>query len=109
LLGLKQAFNGFRRASFQRKGFVTPLLYRYVRHPMMTSLLVGLWVTPQMSVGHLLLSLGMTLYVAIGVHFEERALIRDLGEPYVRYQGSTPKFLPWRGPTGRLSGRTTEA
>ncbi len=94
LFGLKQALNGFRKVSFERKGFVTPLLYKYVRHPMMTSLLVGLWVTPYMTVGHLLLTLGMTAYVLIGVHFEERALARELGRAYELYQATTPKFLP---------------
>ena len=94
LFGLKQAFAGFRRVSLQRRGFVTPLFYRYIRHPIMTSLLVGLWVTPHMSAGHLLLSVGMSVYILIGVHFEERALIRELGEPYVRYQAEVPRFFP---------------
>lgn len=96
LFGVKQAFNGFRRATFARKGFVTPLLYRYVRHPMMTSFLVGLWVTPHLTIGHLLLSVGMSLYILVGVHFEERSLAKELGLCYVRYQASTPRFLPGR-------------
>jgi len=94
LFGVKQAFNGFRRKSFERRGFVTPLLYKYVRHPMMSALLLGLWVTPHMTIGHLCLTLGMTIYVVVGVQFEERALARELGSAYVRYQGTTPKFLP---------------
>ena len=96
LFGLKQAFGGFRRATFERRGFVTPLLYRYVRHPMMTSLLLGLWVTPHMTVGHLLLSVGMSVYIMAGVHFEERSLAEELGLAYVRYQARTPRFLPVR-------------
>lgn len=98
LFGLKQAWNGFRRASYQRKGFVTPLFYRYVRHPIMTGVLVGLWVTPQMTVGHLLLSAGMSIYIVIGVHFEERSLIEELGVAYERYMASTPRFLPVGAP-----------
>ncbi|MDB4989277.1 MAG: NnrU protein [Myxococcaceae bacterium] len=94
LFGIKQTLHHFRRTSMARTGFVTPLLYRYVRHPMMSSLLIGLWVTPHMSWGHLLLSLGMTAYVVIGVHFEERALMRELGVDYERYRATTPKFLP---------------
>jgi methanethiol S-methyltransferase len=94
LFGVKPAFNAFRRSSFERKGFVMPLLYKYVRHPMMTSLLVALWVTPHMTFGHLLLSVGMSVYVFVGVHFEERSLARELGLSYVGYQASTPKFLP---------------
>jgi protein-S-isoprenylcysteine O-methyltransferase Ste14 len=94
LFGIKQAFHAFRRSSYQRRGFVTPLLYRYMRHPLMAGLLLGFWVTPHMSVGHLLLSLGMSAYILIGVHFEERSLVRALGEDYLRYQASTPRFLP---------------
>lgn len=94
LFGIKQAFHAFRRSSYQRRGFVTPLLYKYVRHPLMTGLLIGFWVTPHMSVGHLLLSLGMSAYILIGVHFEERSLLRALGADYVQYRASTPRFVP---------------
>ena len=94
LVGLKQAFARFRRVSFQRRGFVSPLLYRYLRHPMMSSLLVGLWVTPRMTIGHALLSAGMSVYIFIGVHFEERSLVRELGEAYVSYQAQVPRFVP---------------
>jgi protein-S-isoprenylcysteine O-methyltransferase Ste14 len=94
LFGIKQALEAFRRTTFDRKGFVTPLLYKYFRHPMMTALMVSLWVTPHMTAGHALLSLGMTAYVLIGVHFEERALAIEFGAEYQRYQATTPKFLP---------------
>ena len=73
---------------------MTPLLYKYVRHPMMTSLMVGLWITPDMTLGHAVLSAGMTLYLVIGVRFEERALAKALGADYQRYQATTPKFFP---------------
>jgi protein-S-isoprenylcysteine O-methyltransferase Ste14 len=94
LVGLTQAFAAFRRTSFQSKGFVTPLLYRYVRHPMMSALLLALWVTPHMTVGHLFLALGMTIYIVIGVHFEERSLVAELGVAYERYMAVTPRFVP---------------
>jgi protein-S-isoprenylcysteine O-methyltransferase Ste14 len=94
LFGIKQAFHAFRRSSYQRRGFVTPLVYRYLRHPLMTGLLVGFWLTPHMSLGHLVLSLGMSAYILVGVHFEERSLVRALGADYVRYQASTARFLP---------------
>jgi protein-S-isoprenylcysteine O-methyltransferase Ste14 len=112
LFGVKPTWNRFRRRSLQRTGFVTPLLYRYVRHPMMTSLLIGFWVTPHMTVGHLLLSLGMSVYILVGVHFEERSLVQELGGAYVRYQTSTPRFLPGTakralpdGPAGSQTSR----
>jgi len=100
LFGLKQSFQQWRRGSYTRKGFVMPSLYRYVRHPMMTALLVGLWATPTMTVSHLSLSLGLTAYILIGLHFEERSLRRELGEVYTAYQQQVPKLLP------RLGGAT---
>jgi protein-S-isoprenylcysteine O-methyltransferase Ste14 len=108
LFGLKQAWMAFRRQTVrQQSGFVTPLLYKYVRHPMMTSILVGLWVTPHMTAGHLMLSLGMSVYIMIGVHFEERALLRELGQAYRLYQAATPQFLPVGGPKPELSDSTS--
>jgi protein-S-isoprenylcysteine O-methyltransferase Ste14 len=94
LVGLRQAFTRFRRLSLEHRGFVTPLLYRYIRHPMMSALLIGLWVTPRMTAGHLLLSAGMSVYVLIGVHFEERSLSREFGDDYTRYQAAVPRFVP---------------
>ncbi|MBW2462235.1 MAG: isoprenylcysteine carboxylmethyltransferase family protein [Deltaproteobacteria bacterium] len=94
LFGLKQAFTQWRRRSFERTGFVMPWLYRYVRHPMMTAILLALWVTPHMTVSHLVLALGMSVYIYVGVYFEERSLARELGQAYVDYRAKTPKFLP---------------
>jgi protein-S-isoprenylcysteine O-methyltransferase Ste14 len=94
LFGLKQAFMHFRRRTYDSAGFVMPWLYRHVRHPMMTAVLVGLWATPYMTVSHLTLSLGMSVYVYVGVYFEERSLLRELGQPYAEYQRTTPKFVP---------------
>jgi len=94
LFGLKQPFMHWRKRSYESKGFVMPSLYRYVRHPMMTAILVALWATPTMTVSHLVLSLGMTAYVYVGVYFEERSLARELGQAYVAYKRAVPKFLP---------------
>jgi len=104
LFGVKQPIHRLLRVAPPRKGFVTPLLYKYVRHPMMSALLIAFWATPRMSAGHMLLSLGMSLYIVVGVHFEERALQRELGGAYVRYQASTPKFVPLAAPRGNQTG-----
>lgn len=97
LFGLKQSFLQWRRRSYDREGFVMPWLYRYVRHPMMTALMVALWATPSMSVSHFCLSLGLTAYILVGVHFEERSLRRELGASYAAYQQRVPKFVPRLG------------
>ncbi len=61
---------------------------------MMSAFFLAFWATPHMSVGHLVLSAGMSLYIVVGVYFEERSLLRELGLPYAQYQASTPRFLP---------------
>jgi protein-S-isoprenylcysteine O-methyltransferase Ste14 len=109
LVGLKQAFARFRGSTLTAKGFVTPVLYRYVRHPMMSFLLLGLWATPHMTLGHLLLSVGLSAYVFIGVHFEERSLRRQLGLEYLRYQTATPRFLPGLKVRRRPDARSSDA
>ena len=69
-------------------------MYRFDRHPIMTGLLVGIWVTPEMTLGHLLFATFSTVYVAIGVYFEERALRRQWGGTYEDYRRRVPTIVP---------------
>jgi len=72
--------------------------YRYVRHPMMSCLLVFLWghavLTPTLA----LLSGGLSLYILLGLYFEERDLLRRFGTPYADYRKRVPLLIPWRLP-----------
>jgi methanethiol S-methyltransferase len=88
---------GLRPASASER-FSTPQLYRFVRHPMMTGLLILLWATPDMTGGRALLAAGLTLYIFIGVRFEERDLLHRFGEQYQRYRQNVGKFFPRIGP-----------
>ncbi|KHD07832.1 hypothetical protein PN36_31455 [Candidatus Thiomargarita nelsonii] len=47
----------------------------YIRHPIMLGTIIGLWATPSMSVGHLMLAIGFTIYIFIGIRFEERDIV----------------------------------
>lgn len=75
----------------------TPMLYRYVRHPIYLGYLVMFWSTPRMTVGHAVLAAGMTACIAIGVCYEERDLVRHFGQAYRDYQTRVPMLVP----TGR--------
>lgn len=100
LLGLRQARAYRDGKEFTPPDFQTPALYRYIRHPIMTGFLVAFWVTPHMTVGHLLFAGGLTVYILIGVTLEERDLVAAFGDRYQAYRRRVPMFVPrpWRTP-----------
>jgi protein-S-isoprenylcysteine O-methyltransferase Ste14 len=85
LLGLAQmrAWAGGRE---HRLNLRTGRLYRWLRHPMYVGVLLGAWATPRMSVGHLLLALGLTTYVLIAVRYEEGDLVAAYGSRYLAWR-----------------------
>lgn len=92
-LGLRQA--GWRTDRPPSPGSVSRRwLYAWVRHPMMLGLLVAFWATPVMTAGHLLFAITASGYIAVGVHFEERDLRRNLGTAYDDYAEQVPRLVP---------------
>lgn len=94
LTGLKHVVHNLRGTEPASSRFVTPFLYKVVRHPLQLGLLIAFWVTPEMSVGHFVFAATMTVYILIGLHYEERDLQQQFGSTYVAYQRKTPKLLP---------------
>lgn len=97
LFGLQQAWNNFRERAPASPRFMTRFAYRFVRHPLMTGIVLGLWIVPTMSLGHLVLSAGFTGYIVIGTKIEEGDLVRMFGERYRRYRQRVPMLLPVPG------------
>ena len=91
LLGLRQAFSAEPGNVPPR--LQTPGLYRHVRHPIYLGWLLILWATPVMTVTHLLLAGGLTVYLLLGILLEERDLARTLPD-YRQYQRKVPMLLP---------------
>jgi methanethiol S-methyltransferase len=94
LFGLQQVYHALRGRPMTTAPFQERWMYRFDRHPIMTGLLVGLWVTPIMRLDHLLFAAGTTVYVCIGVHFEERSLRRHWGLQYDEYRGRVWSIVP---------------
>jgi len=94
LFGLRQVVLYFRGEPYRHKHFATPSLYRFIRHPLYVGWFVFFWATPTMTVGHLVLALGMSAYILVAIPWEERDLARFLGEPYRRWREATPAFVP---------------
>jgi len=74
--------------------FVSSGLYAYVRHPIYTMGLVIIWLTPVMSWNVLAFNLGITLYILVGIQFEERKLLSEFGQTYTGYRHRVPMLLP---------------
>jgi protein-S-isoprenylcysteine O-methyltransferase Ste14 len=83
-----------------------PSLYRLVRHPMMAGFFLAFWGTPHMTAGHLLLAAGMSVYILVALHYEERDLIGVFGARYEDYRGRVgmlvPRFRP--SPARKIRG-----
>lgn len=94
LFGLRQAWLNYRGLASAPPLFVVRGLYKHVRHPIMLSFLIAFWLTPTMTVGHLLFAVSMTCYIFIGIAREERDLMKALGERYLRYREDTPMIWP---------------
>jgi protein-S-isoprenylcysteine O-methyltransferase Ste14 len=97
LFGLRQVWLQWVQRSYAPVPFREVLLYRWVRHPMMVGLFIAFWSVPSMSLSHLMFSLGMSIYIVVGVHYEERGLRAELGAPYREYAARTGRFLPRLG------------
>ena len=109
LFGLRQIWNANRSQPMPVPQFRTPALYRFVRHPMQLGVILVLFGTPHMTVGHALFAGLMTAYVMVGLWFEERALVREFGDTYRWYQRNVPMLIPRLTPIKRVSLHQTRA
>lgn len=98
LFGLRQVWlHRQRRETNKDEPFVVRAMYRIVRHPLMLGFLIAFWVTPTMSLGHLLFAAVVTGYIFVAVKFlEERDLVAVHGDAYREYQRKVPMLLPGR-------------
>jgi protein-S-isoprenylcysteine O-methyltransferase Ste14 len=94
LSGLRQPFSALHGTAPPDQSFRTPLLYKFVRHPLMLGLLLAFWAAPEMTAGHLLFAMMNTAYILIGLWFEERDLIAQFGNSYREYRRRVPMLLP---------------
>lgn len=94
LFGLKQAFYAMRGKAAEPPRFRRPWFYNLVRHPLYVGFLLAFWATPVMSLGHLLLAAGMTVYILIAIQYEERDLVDVFGADYRTYQRQVGMLAP---------------
>jgi methanethiol S-methyltransferase len=97
LFGLAQPWRNLTGKAPPADNFATPGFYRFVRHPIYTGFLLAFWATPVMTYGHLVLAIGMTVYLLIGISYEEADLIERFGERYASYRAKVGMLIPGIG------------
>ena len=88
------AFTGLILEEALPPQLVTDGLYRVMRHPLYAGSLLVLWLFPTMSWNLLAFNLGATIYILVGIYFEERRLLRQFGKKYADYRKKTPMLFP---------------
>lgn len=94
LFGLRQVWLHLRRREYRHLEFQSSTLYQCCRHPIMLGFIIAFWSTPRMTVGHLLFAAATTIYILIGIQFEERDLLRYHGQKYREYRRRVPMLIP---------------
>lgn len=94
LFGLQQVYFNLLNKVEASPSFVEKGFYKIVRHPLQLGVLIGLWSTPNMSITHAILSIALSLYIFIGLYYEEKDLVTTLGADYEHYQQRVRMIVP---------------
>ncbi len=65
-----------------------------VRHPMYFALIVYLWCQT-FTVTGIIVNIVLTIYIIVGTMLEEKKLILEFGDTYVKYQQEVPMLIPF--------------
>ena len=96
LFGLRQVWLFAMGRPYTPLRFATPGPYRLVRHPLYVGWFFAFWMTPTMTLSHLLFAIATTAYILIAIQFEERDLVHEHGRTYDDYRRRVPMLWPFR-------------
>ena len=89
----------FVGTDFQNKNqpeLITEGLSEFVRHPLYVGILLFIWGSFGFFATEMYLTtaLFLSIYVRIGIYFEEKKLVRTFGKKYEEYQKNVPMLIP---------------
>lgn len=94
LFGLQQAWLHVRGRQAAEPQLRQPLFYRWVAHPLYSGFFLAFWFIPHMTVGHVLLAVGMSVYMLIAIRYEESDLRSLFGPDYDSYRSRVGMLFP---------------
>jgi protein-S-isoprenylcysteine O-methyltransferase Ste14 len=96
LFGVRQVWLYLLGRPYTELRFNTPLLYKYVRHPLYVGWLMIFWSAPVMTAAHLLFAVATTAYILLAIQWEEHDLVQMHPE-YAEYRRRVPMLIPGTG------------
>jgi protein-S-isoprenylcysteine O-methyltransferase Ste14 len=80
----------------EKNEFKSDGLLKYMRHPIYFGILIFVWgiFVSDASTRSLTSAVAVTIYLFIGIYFEEKKLIEVFGEKYEKYQQDVPMLIP---------------
>jgi len=91
-------FSGIDYNKSQEKNeFKSDGLLKYMRHPIYFGILIFVWgmFVTDASTRSLTSAIAITIYLFVGIYFEEKKLIEVFGEKYKKYQHDVPMLIPF--------------
>ncbi len=95
LFGLRQVWLYLIGRPYTSLAFGTPGPYKLVRHPLYVGWFFAFWMTPTMTVAHLVFALATSSYILLAIQFEERDLATFHGHAYEDYRRRVPMLVPF--------------
>ena len=93
--GICQILNFGKKKKLNQSGEVKKKgLLGIIRHPMYFALIIYLWCQT-FTVSAIVVNIVLTIYIIIGTMLEEKKLVLEFSDTYVKYQQEVPMLIPF--------------